>query len=124
MNRVWIFLNGLMAAVFLFAAVLQLNDEDPVRWIALYAAAAVPCILVVLRREHPVVPALVAAASLIWAVVYAAQGAWSVPPGEMFAEWEMKNAKVRETREMFGLLIVAVWMLALLVVGRWAKPRA
>jgi hypothetical protein len=79
--------------------------------------------LVVIRRSHVVVPAAVAGISIVWAVVYAAQGAWSVPPGEMFAEWEMKNEQVRQTREMFGLLIVATWMVVILLVGRFAKSK-
>jgi len=124
MKHLWIILNAFMAALFLFAASLQFNDDDPVRWIVLYMVAALPCVLVVARREVAVVPAVVAAVSLVWAAVYAVHGAWSVPPSEMFAEWEMKNAQVRETREMFGLLIVVAWMVALLVGHRLAKPRS
>lgn len=125
MNVVWRILNVLMAVLFLFAAALQLNDDDPVRWLAIYAAAALPCVLVVVRRKTAAGPAaVVAAISIVWAIIYAGRGAWSVPPSEMFAEWEMKNAQVRETREMFGLLIIATWMIAMLVVHRFTKSKS
>jgi hypothetical protein len=34
---------------------------------------------------------------------------------EMFGAFEMKNIGVEESREMYGLLIVAVWMAVLTV---------
>ena len=34
-------LNGLFAALFVYAAVVNLNDPDPVQWVAIYAAGAV-----------------------------------------------------------------------------------
>jgi hypothetical protein len=37
----------------------------------------------------------------------------------MFAEWEMKNQEVVQTREMFGLGIIATWMVILAVVARF-----
>lgn len=34
----WRLLNLFFAALFLFGAVVQLNDPDPVRWVAIYMA--------------------------------------------------------------------------------------
>ena len=42
-RKVFAIANGIMAAMFLLSAVLQYNDPDPLRWIALYAAAALAC---------------------------------------------------------------------------------
>lgn len=124
MSLVWRILNAFMGALFLFAASLQFNDDDPVCWGAIYAAAALPCVLVVVRRSNLVLPAAIAGIGIVWAAVYAVRGAWSVPFSEMFAEWEMKNEAVRQAREMFGLMIVATWMVALLLAGRFAKRRS
>jgi hypothetical protein len=106
-----------MAALFIFAAALQYNDPDPVRWIAIYLAAAICCIVATMACLRWWAPAGVAGASIGWAAIYASRGAWTVPVGEMFAEWEMKNQQVLETREMFGLLIIAVWMILLTLVS-------
>ena len=57
-------------------------------------------------------------------MVYALRGAWTVPFGEMFAEWEMKNQQVLETREMFGLLVITSWMLALAAVNVLRRRRS
>ena len=37
--------NYLMAALFFFGAAVQYNDPDPVRWVAIYIAGAVACLL-------------------------------------------------------------------------------
>ena len=123
MRILWQTLNALIGVLFLFAAALQYNDPDPWRWMAVYLAAAVPC-FVALRRSVPwILPAVVGVGAMGWAAIYAARGAWSVPFREMFAEWEMKNQQVVETREMFGLLIVGGWMLVLVVVASLAPRR-
>ncbi len=115
----WKLANGLFGVLFLFAAALQLNDADPLRWIAIYLAAAVPCFLEWprLRLARWPLPAAVALVAIGWALAHASHGAWSVPLGDMFDEWEMKNEQVRETREVYGLFIVAGWMLVVAVTG-------
>ena len=39
-GRVWTLANGIMLLMFLFSTVVQLNDPDPLTWMAVYAAAA------------------------------------------------------------------------------------
>jgi transmembrane protein TMEM220 len=39
------FLDLTMALLFAFAAALQFNDPDPIRWIAIYGAACVLSLL-------------------------------------------------------------------------------
>jgi hypothetical protein len=36
----------------------------------------------------------------------------------MFGAWEMKDTGVEESREMYGLLIVAGWMVVLTIANR------
>lgn len=116
-------LHTVMAGLFIFAAVLQYNDEDMVRWAAIYLAAAACCVGGIVGKLKWWIPALLAAVSVGWALIYVSRGAAGMPVGEMFAEWEMKNEQIVEEREMFGLGIVAVWMIILAVQAR-RKPAA
>jgi MFS superfamily sulfate permease-like transporter len=105
-----------MAALLAFAAAVNFNDPDPVRWIAVYGAACVVSIVIALMGTVPtLVPGLVGGVALIWAVVWARR----VPSFEiythMFDEWEMKSVTVEEARETCGLLIVAIWMAAIVL---------
>ena len=109
--------NALMAALFVFAATVQYNDPDPLRWIAIYLAAALACALAVAGRLRWPVPALVALAALAWAATLAPGVLGRVGPGEMFGAWEMRDAAVEEARESYGLLLVAAWMGVLAVVA-------
>jgi hypothetical protein len=110
--------NGAMAALFAFAAAVQYNDPDPLRWMALYLAAAAACVLAVLHRLPRWGPAVVGLAALAWAVTLAPHVLGHVGWGEMVQAWEMKDVRVEEGREMYGLLIVAAWMAVLVLAGR------
>lgn len=115
-------LHTLMAGLFIFAAVLQYNDEDMIRWAAVYLAAAACCVGGIVGKLKWWIPALLAAISIGWAFIYVSRGAAGMPVGEMFSEWEMKNEQIVEEREMFGLWIVAAWMI-LLSVTAWRDQR-
>ena len=108
-----------MATLFAFAAILQLNDPDPSRWIAIYATASVLSVLVGFKRSVWR-PALVAVAviALAWAALIALAGPGASEYGHMFEAWEMKSPQVEEAREASGLLIVAACMIVLFVRGR------
>ena len=54
-----------MLLLFTFGAVVQVNDPDPVRWIAIYALAAAACLLSLLRRLHWTLPAFLLVPSAI-----------------------------------------------------------
>jgi hypothetical protein len=56
-----------MAALFLFAAAVQYNDPDPLRWMAVYGLAALACVLSLARRLPRVVPVLVGLGAVAWA---------------------------------------------------------
>ena len=122
----WTIANAVMLLAFLFSLAVQYNDPDPLRWMAIYGAAAAVCALELARRTRLGYPAIVGAAALTWAVSIAPRVLGVVRFGDMFAEFEMKNAGVEESREMYGLLIVALWMglVALAVRLRTARRRA
>lgn len=111
-------LNSVMALLFLFGAAVQYNDPDPLRWMAIYLAASVACACAALKRLHRAVPAMVAAIALIWAATLARRAVPSVRIPEMFGAWEMANERIEEAREMYGLMLVAIYMCVLAVVQR------
>jgi hypothetical protein len=39
---------------------------------------------------------------------------------EMFGAWEMKSTGIEEEREMYGLLIIAMWMIAV-TAAAWRR---
>ncbi len=112
-----------MLLLFALGAAVQVNDPDPIRWFAVYALAAAACLLSLLRRLHWAFPALLGAAALAWAATIAPRVVGRVPFGDMFAAWEMRNAGVEESREMYGLLIIAAWMAVLALRARRGSAR-
>jgi Transmembrane family 220, helix len=114
--------QGLMAGLFIFAAILQYNDVDIVRWAAIYLAAATVCIFALLNRPMPGLAAIVALIAIAWAAFYVVHGAWKVSLPTLFLEWEMKDQTIVAGREMNGLFIICFWMVVTWVTGR--KPAA
>ncbi len=112
---------AVFALLFLFAAIVNFNDPDALVWIALYGAAAVVSAWRALSRTGPhwVVPAAVGLVAAAWAATYAPRVFGKVGWGEMTSAWEMKNTRIEEGREFWGLMIVVVAMLLLAVV----RPR-
>ena len=110
-------LNGVMAALFLFGAAVQFNDPDPLRWAAIYLAAAVASILAALGRRPRILPLAVLLVAAGWAVALAPGVVGHVPFFAMFGDWEMRDRGVEESREMYGLLIIGAWMAVLTVLG-------
>jgi hypothetical protein len=107
-----------MALLFTFAAALQFNDPDPIRWMALYGAACVLSLVVLFRRRVPLtIVVVVGLAALTWAGLIAFGGPAALEYGHMFEAWEMKSPSVEQAREVSGLLIVAGWMTVLFVRG-------
>jgi hypothetical protein len=115
--------TGIMAALFLFAVAVQYNDPDPLRWMTIYGAAALACILALMGRLRPRFAALVGLVALVWAVWWAPGVLGRVAPGDLFHEMEMARPEIEEAREMVGLLLVAVWMAVLSAAARQSKQR-
>lgn len=113
------FLDLTMALLFAFAAAVQFNDPDPIRWIAIYGTACALSLLVCFnRRVVPAVLVAVFAVAIGWAATIAFGGPAASEYGHMFDAWEMKSPSVEEAREASGLLIVAAWMMVLFVRAR------
>jgi hypothetical protein len=118
----WQIANGVMLVALTFSVIVQLNDPDPLVWVAIYGAAALVCAFEIARRARWWFAALVGTVALVWAATIASRVIGTVPFAAMFEEFEMKNIGVEESREMYGLLIVAVWMAAVAVrSGQRAK---
>lgn len=109
-TRVWRAADALMLLVFAFSAVVQVNDPDPLRWIAVYGLATVACWLSLVGRVRRWFPASVGVIALAWAATLAPRVLGRVPLRDVFGAFEMRDTGVEETREMYGLLIVTVWM--------------
>jgi hypothetical protein len=107
-----------MLLLFAFGAAVQFNDPDPARWIAVYGLATVACLLSLLRRLHWAFPALLCVVTLVWSATLARHVIGRVPFSAMFGAFEMKDVGIEESREMYGLLIIAAWMTALALRAR------
>jgi hypothetical protein len=112
MRALWIALNVLFLAMFLFSVAVQFNDPDPVRWMVMYGFAALACILELRRNQRWSFPAGIGLIALSWAASIG-QNVHDVRIGDLFAEFEMKNEMVEQAREVGGLLIVVLWMFVL-----------
>jgi hypothetical protein len=103
---------GVLAALFLLAAAVQLNDADPVLWVTVYGGAALMCAFTAIAGYLPDgvgVPALAAV------VVGASYLGWQIfvvgdvtPMYEQASGSEPGLLDTEEGREMLGLVLVAV----------------
>jgi uncharacterized membrane protein len=114
----WIIANSVMLLLFAFAVLVQVNDPDPFAWILIYGLAVIACVLALLRRGHWLVPASVAVLAVIWAVRISPRVFGQVPFLDMFGAFEMRDTGIEESREMYGLLLVAVWLTVIAVSAR------
>ena len=107
-----------MLLLFSLGAAVQVNDPDPIPWLAVYALAAAACLRSLLRRMHWSLPALLCAVALAWALTLAPRVVGRVPFRDMFGAFEMRTVGIEESREMYGLLIIAAWMAAVAARAR------
>lgn len=114
-RRLWGIANAVMLLAFVFSVAVQYNDPDGIVWMVLYGLAAIVCGLALARRQYRFFAAAVLVASLLWAASLAPRVLGHVPFLDMFGAFEMKNIGIEESREMYGLLIVAVWMAVLTI---------
>lgn len=117
-------LSGAMAVLFLFGAAVQYNDPDPLRWIAIYAAAGVVCGFAAMQRLHWWLAAAVGVTAVMWAITLAPRAFPNVRMLEMFSAWEMANQRIEEAREMYGLLLIALYMSVLAITAGRRTRRA
>ena len=114
----WTVANVVAAGLFAASVAVQINDPDPLPWMAIYGGAAIIALLACTRRVRPIFPALLSLTALGWAATIAPRVIGKVPFTEMFGAFEMKSTGIEESREMYGLLLVALWMAAVALAGR------
>ena len=111
-------INAAIAALFALAAALQLNDPDPTRWILMYLAAALASAAWGRLPWSWILTALVGLTALVWAGwIGFAMTEW-VRPDVMFEPMQSRGGAVEQSRELYGLGIIAAWMAWLTVSGR------
>jgi len=116
--------NALMVLLFASGVLVQVNDPDPIRWMAIYAAAAAVALTWAVRGTVPAVAPLgVGLVALVWGASMVAGGPGFGVYGGMFAAWEMDSVATEEAREGTGLLIIASWM-GVLAWTSWRRRRS
>jgi len=118
---VWKVADAIFMLLFAFAVVVQINDPDPVAWMAIYGTAAVACLLSLTGRLPWQFAVLTGVIALAWAATIAPRVVGQVPFLDMFAEFEMKDIGVEESREMYGLLLIGGWMAAVAHRAFWKQ---
>jgi len=114
--------NLAMAVLFAGGTIVQLNDPDPMLWMAIYASACAVTVLRAVRVTVPVVvPVAVGVVALVWGMTVAAARPEFEVYRQMFGAWEMDSAAVEEAREATGLFLIAGWMAVLSWTGRSGK---
>lgn len=110
--------NLLFFLAYIASAAVQLNDPDPLQWIAIYTAAALCCAAWERRWAPQNAPAFVAGIALLWSATLLVSIPTDVHLGRSLTEWQMNVDGSELVREVGGLWFVAAWMAAL-----WWCPR-
>ena len=105
----WRTFDWIMLAAFAMSVFVQVNDPDPWLWMAIYGAAGVVTALLIAGRLQWWMAAAVAVVTAIWAATIAPRVIGKVPFMSMFGAFEMQNIGIEESREMYGLLLIALW---------------
>jgi len=101
-----------MFGLFSLSMIVQLNDPDPVIWVALYGAAAALSLLAALDRYH-FWPTLAVLALYAVGILYLSPALRDTSL-DAFAAVGMENERQELVREFWGLIICAMWCGALL----------
>lgn len=104
--------SWVMAVLFAVCVLLQLNDPDPVRWMAIYGAAMVVSAALPVKRAAWPAGVVVGLAALVWAVVLTMHVWGVIHIGDLWKKMSEKGGAVEEGREAGGMWIEAVWLLA------------
>ncbi len=113
----WLNLAFLLA--YLASAMVQLNDPDPARWVAVYLLAAGTCGAWERRLFHRAVPLVLGVVCGVWGAWILASIPEGVPVTQALGDWGMQTGGTEEVRELGGLGFIVLWM----VVLGWRGPR-
>lgn len=110
--------NSIFVFIFLLSALVQYNDPDPVKWIAIYLSGVVMCILNLIHRQRVWLPPTLLLISLVW-IAFLLPGVFSQGSLSEIADSPfMKVRPIEEAREAGGLLLVALWAAIVWVLNR------
>lgn len=101
---------------FVYAAWVQLNDPDPMGWIAIYGSAAALAVVQMVRPVWQPCAALVVAALAYAASLLPAWVREGTPAARSFFDQELN-------RELMGLLIVAISFTMVSLLAHRANAR-
>ncbi len=100
-----------MAALLFGCVVLQLNDPDPARWMAIYGAGAIVSILLPVKKPVAALALLIGLISLAWAI-YLIHSVWGlIAISDLSNKMSEKGGAVEVGREAGGLVIEGVWLM-------------
>lgn len=115
------FSNYLMIVVFALAVLVQYNDLNPLRWMLIYGAACVVCILYAVKKLHWIGASTIVFISGTWALLkipYLTVDGFR----HMMEEVSMIHPGVEAAREFLGLLIIFSWV-TVLAVSSYRKKK-
>jgi hypothetical protein len=118
MARAFQWFSALMCVLALWAASLQLNDPDPERWFAMYAACALVAVTEVLDRALPWLAGSLAAVALLWALSIVPELLSGWTPADLGARMSPARPDIEYGRELAGLLIVSTYCVSVCLVQR------
>jgi hypothetical protein len=97
-----------LAVLFAISVGLQVNDPDPVRWMALYGAAGLAVGLLPARRVVALFAIAVGLVAAAWGAYLASQVWGVIQLSDLWLKMSEKGGAVEVGREAGGLAIVAV----------------
>jgi hypothetical protein len=101
-----------VAALLATCVVLQVNDPDPIRWMAIYAAGALLSAALPGRRAAVLPAVLLGLAALAWSA-YLVHRTWgAIEPADLTGKMSEQGGAVEEGREAGGLAIEGAWLCA------------
>ncbi len=103
------------ALLFAFGAFVQWNDPDPLRWMAIYVAAAALSAAAVRGRMFVAPTALLLAVLVVWVVLWAP--AFRHSSLDALQSFDMSSMQEEELREAWGLVLLTTWTTVLLALA-------
>ncbi len=119
-------INIVLTLWFLLSAVVQFNDPDPLRWVAIYGAVTLIAGLAVFTRFYVPLIAVTLVVCLVWSL-YLMPSVSELflhhEPGELFTGMSPDRPYVEEARESLGLLIAAAALIYFFVLALRQRQR-
>ena len=112
----------LLALMFLAFAALQINDPDPILWIAIYLAMTALCALAAFQKYYRIPMLVLAVGYLIYMIIlFPGVTDWFHSPdlSLLFDDIaKMQYPYIEESREFLGLLICEIVLVVYLIISR------